>query len=389
MNLGEDADADGEDNGISHVFDWAKRHNSNGDSKSPVIEEPSKRKKGHSKKKDKKRRHRKQAAEQEEAVNDDELALTDGAASRSISFAPEAPTIDSATEARDAPSKLGLNVRNLSSRYRPALPTYLSNTVFSANYNQPASSATPAVTRPVGPIRSISAGRLRRTNSLPDRLNERHSTPAKVSSTTANQNALSPYQQQRLSKAISTTSGMPPPPAKDDEEEGYVMSRTAAVVLLLGSTVLVAVCAEFMVDAIPGMIADSSISEAFVGLIILPIVGNAAEHVTAVTVAAKNKMDLAIGVAVGSSIQIALFVTPVVVLIGWILSTSMSLYFNLFETICLFVTVFVVNFLVLDGRSNYLEGSLLIAAYVIIAVASFFYPSTAAQSAVGGGAGDA
>ncbi|EME88854.1 uncharacterized protein MYCFIDRAFT_58079 [Pseudocercospora fijiensis CIRAD86] len=175
----------------------------------------------------------------------------------------------------------------------------------------------------------------------------------------------------------------------DDEEDGYQMSRTAAVVLLLGSTALVAVCAEFMVDAIPIMIADSPVSEAFIGLIILPIVGNAAEHVTAVTVAAKNKMDLAIGVAVGSSIQIALFVTPVVVLLGWILNTSMSLYFNLFETISLFVTVFVVNFLVLDGRSNYLEGSLLIAAYVIIAVAAFFYPSTAAQSAVVGGAGEA
>jgi Ca2+:H+ antiporter len=145
-----------------------------------------------------------------------------------------------------------------------------------------------------------------------------------------------------------------------------------------------------MVDAIPAMIkGNPNVSQAFIGLIILPIVGNAAEHVTAVTVAAKNKMDLAIGVAVGSSIQIALFVTPVVVLLGWILDTDMSLYFNIFETISLFVTAFVVNFLVLDGRSNYLEGSLLIAAYVIIAVGAFFYPSRDNQSSVGsvGGAG--
>lgn len=145
------------------------------------------------------------------------------------------------------------------------------------------------------------------------------------------------------------------------------MSRTAAVVMLILSTALVAVCAEFLVDAIPTMIESSNVSEAFIGLIILPIVGNAAEHVTAVSVATKNKMDLSIGVSVGSSIQIAIFVTPLVVILGWCMDKDMSLYFTLFETISLFVTAFVVNFLVLDGRSNYLEGSLLIAAYVIIA----------------------
>ncbi|KAJ5198605.1 uncharacterized protein N7498_007722 [Penicillium cinerascens] len=162
------------------------------------------------------------------------------------------------------------------------------------------------------------------------------------------------------------------------------MSRTAAVVLLLLSTALVAVCAEFLVDAIPDMIKSSSVSEAFIGLIILPIVGNAAEHVTAVSVATKNKMDLAIGVSVGSSIQIAIFVTPLVVILGWAMDKDMSLYFTLFETICLFVTAFVVNFLVLDGRSNYLEGALLIAAYVIIALAAFFYPNSNQSSNLAG-----
>jgi Ca2+:H+ antiporter len=92
----------------------------------------------------------------------------------------------------------------------------------------------------------------------------------------------------------------------DDEEHVPQMSRTAAVVMLLVSTGLVALCAEFLVDAIPAMTSQSSVSQAFIGLIILPIVGNAAEHVTAVTVAMKNKMDLAIGVAVGSSIQIGI-----------------------------------------------------------------------------------
>lgn len=172
----------------------------------------------------------------------------------------------------------------------------------------------------------------------------------------------------------------------EEEDEEPEISRTSAVLLLLGSTALVALCAEFMVDAIDGIIdGNSGVSETFVGLILLPIVGNAAEHVTAVTVAMKNKMDLAIGVAIGSSIQIALFVTPLVVILGWIMNKDMTLYFTLFETISMFVSAFIVNFLVLDGRSNYLEGSLLCASYVIIAVAAFFYPDSDEASVLGGG----
>ncbi|KAH8681998.1 Ca2+ transporter [Xylariales sp. PMI_506] len=169
----------------------------------------------------------------------------------------------------------------------------------------------------------------------------------------------------------------------DGEIHENDLSRTAAIVMLLLSTALVAVCAEFMVDSINDVVATSSVGETFIGLIILPIVGNAAEHVTGVTVAMKNKMDLAIGVAVGSSIQIALFVTPLVVILGWIMDREMTLYFTLFETVCLFVSTFIVNFLVLDGRSNYLEGALLCATYVIIGVVAYFYPSGAEASAVG------
>lgn len=162
------------------------------------------------------------------------------------------------------------------------------------------------------------------------------------------------------------------------------ISRTTAILLLLFSTGLVAVCANFMVDSIDSVTQHTVLGDTFVGLILLPIVGNAAEHVTAVTVASKNKMDLAIGVAVGSSIQIALFITPFVILLGWCMQKDMSLYFTLFETVSLFVSVFVVNFLVLDGRSNYLEGALLCAAYIIIAVAAFFYPVLDDQNSLGG-----
>jgi Ca2+:H+ antiporter len=94
--------------------------------------------------------------------------------------------------------------------------------------------------------------------------------------------------------------------------------------MLLLSTALVAVCAEFLVDAIPEMIASSNVSEAFIGLIILPIVGNAAEHVTAVSVATKNKMDLSIGVSVGSSIQIGMYPS----LLASILCTSPNIHVN-------------------------------------------------------------
>lgn len=187
----------------------------------------------------------------------------------------------------------------------------------------------------------------------------------------------------RVPRTVTTVDG------SEKAEDEPQISRTTAVVLLLISTGLVALCAEFMVGSINEVVSgNSGISEAFIGLILLPIVGNAAEHVTGVTVAMKNKMDLALGVALGSSIQIAIFVTPVVVLLGWIMNKDMSLYFTLFETVSMFVSAFIVNFLVLDGRSNYLEGALLCAAYVIIAVAAFFYPGSDAANSLGGGTGN-
>jgi Ca2+/H+ antiporter len=213
---------------------------------------------------------------------------------------------------------------------------------------------------PAGPVPRVRYG-IRRTNSLPDRLDQqRHIRPP---------GAMLPAQIPLMSLSTASTAANA---HKDDEDEH--LTRWAAVILLLVSTGLVAVCAEFLVGSIKEVTESSSLGEIFIGLIILPIVGNAAEHVTAVTVAMKNKMDLAIGVAVGSSIQIALFVTPLVVILGWIMDKEMTLYFTLFETVCLFVSAFIVNFLVLDGRSNYLEGALLCAVYVIIAVVAFFYP---------------
>ncbi|CAO3616195.1 unnamed protein product [Cunninghamella echinulata] len=143
----------------------------------------------------------------------------------------------------------------------------------------------------------------------------------------------------------------------EEEEEMPQLPFWMAILLLLIITALVAVCAEFLVDAIEEVVEQWHISETFVGLILLPIVGNAAEHVTAITVAMKNKMDLALGVAVGSSMQIALLVTPIMVIIGWGINVEMSLYFNIYETAVLFIAVVMVNYLIMDGKSNWLEGN--------------------------------
>src|SRR5213595_2489903 len=109
------------------------------------------------------------------------------------------------------------------------------------------------------------------------------------------------------------------------------------------------------VESIDALTATGDIRETFVGLILLPIVGNAAEHLTAVTVAFKDKMDLAMGVAIGSSMQIALLITPLLVVLGWLIDQPMTLHFQPFETVVFFVSVLVVNYIIGDGKSNYLE----------------------------------
>ncbi|CAN9108050.1 unnamed protein product [Alternaria alternata] len=164
----------------------------------------------------------------------------------------------------------------------------------------------------------------------------------------------------------------------DEEEEEFEtpsLSVIGALVTLAISTTLVAFCSEFMVSSIDGLTATGGVSTTFVGLILLPIVGNAAEHATAVTVAIKDKMDLSIGVAVGSSMQIALLVFPLIVILGWILGKDcMTLYFDTFQIATLFVSVLLVNYLIQDGKSHWLEGILLMASYIIIALAAWFYP---------------
>lgn len=165
---------------------------------------------------------------------------------------------------------------------------------------------------------------------------------------------------------------------EEEEEETPQLTVIGALVTLACATVLIALCAEFMVSAISAVAA--SVSPEFIGLILLPIVGNAAEHATAVTVAIKDKMDLAIGVAIGSSLQIALLVLPLMVLLNWFgvgQSAVMTLDFDGFQVSVLFIAVILVNYLIQDGKSHWLEGVLLQITYLIIAVSAWFYPASA------------
>lgn len=173
---------------------------------------------------------------------------------------------------------------------------------------------------------------------------------------------------QRLSRMLMNPKRLD----EDDDEEDPQLHFFTALGALTISTVIIAFCAESMVGSIDAVTKQGGLTQEFVGLILLPIVGNAAEHATAVTVAMKDKMDLAIGVAVGSSMQVALFLIPLLVVIGWGMDKIyMDLSFDMFQVAVMFVAVLLVNYLIGDGKSHWLEGFLLICLYSIIAVCAF------------------
>jgi Ca2+:H+ antiporter len=144
--------------------------------------------------------------------------------------------------------------------------------------------------------------------------------------------------------------------------------------VLLTCTLMVALESELLVDTLEVATEQLGLTALFTGVILVPIVGNAAEHATAVTVAMKDKMDLSVSVAVGSSLQIALFVAPVLVIAGFILDKPMDLSFNPFELVAVAVAVLIANSISSDGRSNWLEGVLLLAAYIVLGFAFYFHP---------------
>ena len=150
------------------------------------------------------------------------------------------------------------------------------------------------------------------------------------------------------------------------------MNAKQALTMLVTATVLVAWMAHILVASIEYAATEYNIPHLFIGVILVPLFGNAAEHMTAVVVAKKNKMDLSIGIAVGSSIQIALLIAPLMILVAWAMGIGLGLNFGMFETVVTLISVLIVNFIVQDGESNWLEGVMLLATYVIIGLA-FLY----------------
>ena len=164
---------------------------------------------------------------------------------------------------------------------------------------------------------------------------------------------------------------------QSEAEKHEPTSSLARAVMLLGmATILIAFLSEFLVGSIEAARQSLGLTQTFVGVIVVALVGNAAEHTTAVWAALKNKMDLSLNIAVGSSLQIALFVTPMLVFASYAFSRPMDLEFSLPEIVAMAVAIWIAQQISGDGESNWLEGVQLLSVYVIMAILFFFLPET-------------
>ncbi len=152
------------------------------------------------------------------------------------------------------------------------------------------------------------------------------------------------------------------------------MSQRDAIILLVFATALVSWMAEILVHSVEYAAEDMGLPHLFIGVILLPLFGNAAEHFTAVTVAAKDKMDLSFAISMGSSTQIAVFVAPLMVVVSWLLEVPLTFEFGMLETVSAFLAVLIVNIIASDGKSNWLEGAMLLGTYLVLGAAFFFHP---------------
>jgi Ca2+:H+ antiporter len=152
------------------------------------------------------------------------------------------------------------------------------------------------------------------------------------------------------------------------------MKLPVAIGILTASTIAIVVMSEILVGALEPTAASWGLSEFFIGIMLVPLIGNIAEHLVAVQVAVQNKMDLSIGIAVGSGLQIATFVTPALVLAGWAMGTPMTLVFNPYELMALIGATLIAVLISVDGKSNWLEGAELVALYAILALAFYYVP---------------
>jgi Ca2+:H+ antiporter len=163
-----------------------------------------------------------------------------------------------------------------------------------------------------------------------------------------------------------------------EESDGHAQKPSHgigySVGLLVITTIAVVVMSEVLIRNVEPVIESWGLSELFLGVILIPIIGNVAEHFVAVTTAYRNQMDLSLGIAVGSSLQVALFVAPVLVFVSLLLGNQMSLVFNGYELAALGGATIVAVFISMDGESNWLEGAQLLAVYAIVGL-GFYYLS--------------
>ena len=157
----------------------------------------------------------------------------------------------------------------------------------------------------------------------------------------------------------------------EDEHGGPAWTGRVAIIVLLGAAVLLAVLSEILVSSIEPFIASFGLSFFFVGVVIIPTIGNLAEHLVSVQLAAKDKMEFALAVTFGSSLQVALFVAPVLVLLGAVMGQDMNLVFTPLEIAAVAAAVGISSLIAIDGETNWLEGALLTLVYAILAI-SFF-----------------
>jgi Ca2+:H+ antiporter len=166
---------------------------------------------------------------------------------------------------------------------------------------------------------------------------------------------------------------------EDDEYEAASgeaphWSLRMAGVVMIGATVAIVVMSELLVGTVEHVVLEVGVPEFFLGIIIVPLIGNVAEHLVAVQVATKNKMELSLAISVGSSLQIALFVAPLLVFISLLMGNPLTLVFNRFELIALMAAALIAGLVSLDGESNWLEGAMLLTIYVIIGLGFFWLP---------------
>lgn len=173
-----------------------------------------------------------------------------------------------------------------------------------------------------------------------------------------------------LHSFTSKTTAGDPQAREAHAPEGW--STTHALIVLIVAVGFIALLSEFLVGAVEPVTESLGLSEFFLGIILIPLVGNAAEHFVAVQVAAKDRMDLSLSIAIGSSLQIALFIAPLLVFISLAMGHPMPLEFTPLEVLAVSAASLIAALVALDGRSNWLEGAMLLVLYVILAVGFFF-----------------